>query len=181
MLSKLFKTKEERSGLISALLKPVGMVLSLIYTPMLLHYLGSEKYGLWATILSVISWINYFDVGIGNGLRNTVTANIEAGEYAEAKKNVSTAYVILSGVSFVILYFIFLHLCELCPRSRKYALVCSAKARAGFPSELYGTGDQYCRAVCSVKVYGRKSRICGDSLWHVFPDHECGELHTDHA
>ena len=103
MLSKLFKTKEERSGLISALLKPVGMVLSLIYTPMLLHYLGSEKYGLWATILSVISWINYFDVGIGNGLRNTVTANIEAGEYAEAKKNVSTAYVILSGVSFVIL------------------------------------------------------------------------------
>ena len=58
------------------MLKPVSMILSLMYTPILLNYLGNEKYGLWATLLSVINWVNYFDVGIGNGLRNLLAKEL---------------------------------------------------------------------------------------------------------
>ena len=72
-MRKLLRTKigsTEKSALINMGFKPISAIVSLVYTPMLLSYLGDEKYGLWATVLSIITWINFFDVGIGNGLRN---------------------------------------------------------------------------------------------------------------
>lgn len=97
------KDKTGRSGIINLALKPLGLVLSLAYTPLLLSYLGDEKYGLWATILSIVNWVNYFDVGIGNGLRNILTKEIAENKKQEAQKSISTAYVILSFISVVLL------------------------------------------------------------------------------
>ena len=91
------------SGIKNLLLKPLNMILSLLYTPLLLSYLGKESYGLWSTILTVINWINYFDLGIGLGLRNLLTKELTAKQYEKAKKSVSTAYVILSSISLLIL------------------------------------------------------------------------------
>lgn len=56
--------------------KGVSMVLSLVYVPIVLNYLGDYKYGVWASILSILSWISYFDLGIGNGLRNRLSEAI---------------------------------------------------------------------------------------------------------
>lgn len=104
VLNKLGNT--EKSGIINMLIKPISMLISIVYTPLLLAFLGDEKYGLWATILSIINWINYFDVGIGNGLRNLLSKEIAEENYDEARKSVSTAYMILSmialGVYFVL-------------------------------------------------------------------------------
>lgn len=84
------------------LIKPISMVISIVYTPLLLAFLGDEKYGLWATLLSVINWINYFDVGIGNGLRNLLSKEIAEDEKEGAQKSVSTAYTIISAIAFVV-------------------------------------------------------------------------------
>ena len=95
----------ERSMLLSLLCKPLSMVVSFIYTPILLHYLGEEAYGIWATILSIVNWINYFDVGIANGVRNLLTVHIERQEKEEVSKDVSTAYIALffiSAITFLI-------------------------------------------------------------------------------
>jgi len=92
----------EKSGIINMCLKPVSMVLSLIYLPLLLSYLGDEKYGLWATLLSIINWISYFDVGIGNGLRNLLSKEITYEKYEEANRSVSTAYVVLTCIASVV-------------------------------------------------------------------------------
>lgn len=92
----------ERSMLLSLFYKPLSMFISLIYTPVLLHYLGEEVYGIWATILSIVNWINYFDVGIANGVRNILTVHIERKEEEEAKKDVSTAYTVLFFMSFIV-------------------------------------------------------------------------------
>lgn len=92
----------ERSAIINMGLKPVSLVLSLIYTPILLGYLGDEKYGLWATILSVITWMSFFDVGIGNGLRNLLSKLIAEDNENEGKKAISTAYIILSIISILL-------------------------------------------------------------------------------
>ena len=89
----------KRSMLLSALCKPVSMIISFVYTPVLLNYLGEESYGLWSTILSVINWINYFDVGIGQGLRNTLSKQIATGDEDGANRAASTGYTILSGIS----------------------------------------------------------------------------------
>lgn len=92
-----------KSALINLCIKPVGMVLGLVYTPLLLNYLGMEKYGLYATLISIISWINYLDIGIGNGLRNLLSKELANEELNEAKKSVSTAYLMLSAISIILL------------------------------------------------------------------------------
>lgn len=93
----------DKSAIKSFILKPLGIILGLVYTPMLLGYLGQEKYGVWASILSIINWINYCDIGIGNGLRNVLTKKLTKKEYQEAQKAVSTAYMCLSVIAFVLL------------------------------------------------------------------------------
>ena len=95
----------KRSMLLSTLCKPLGMIISFLYTPVLLAYLGEEQYGVWSTILSVINWINYFDIGIGQGLRNTLAKHIASDKEKEANEAVSTGYVALafvSGITFLI-------------------------------------------------------------------------------
>ena len=84
---------------ISMLMKPISMVLSFIYTPLALAFLGQTKYGVWSIILSVISWINYFDIGIGNGLRNKLAESYALGDTEKCKKYVSTAYCGTSIIS----------------------------------------------------------------------------------
>lgn len=93
----------DKSAVINMALKPLSAVLSLIYTPILLTFLGDEKYGLWATLLSFITWINYFDIGIGNGLRNLLTVLLSEKKEIKIKKAISTAYVMLSVISLIIL------------------------------------------------------------------------------
>ena len=93
--------KLKQSMVLSTICKPLGMIVSLIYMPVLLNYLGEESYGIWSTILSIINWINYFDVGIGQGLRNSLAKSFGLGDKEAANESVSTGYVILSKVSFV--------------------------------------------------------------------------------
>lgn len=93
----------QRSAVINMLFKPISMVLSLMYIPMLLHYLGNEKYGLWVTVLSVINWVNYFDVGIGNGMRHLLAKAIANGDREKASRIVSTSYIVLSIIASVLL------------------------------------------------------------------------------
>ena len=91
---------------ISMLMKPINMLLSFVYTPISLAFLGQEKYGVWAIICSIISWINYFDIGIGNGLRNKLAEAYALEDWKSAQKYVSTAYfgtTSISSVFFVVL------------------------------------------------------------------------------
>lgn len=92
-----------KSSFLNLVLKPISVILGLLYTPLLLSYLGDEKYGLWSTILSIISWVNYCDVGIGHGLRNVLTKALSLKDNENAKKAISTAYIILSCISFTLL------------------------------------------------------------------------------
>ena len=81
------------------LLKPLSMILSYIYVPIVLSYLGEEKYGVWVTLLSIISWVNYFDIGIGNGVRNKLTECLTENNTKRAKEIVSTGYLAVTAIS----------------------------------------------------------------------------------
>lgn len=100
---------------ISMLMKPISMLLSFVYTPLALSFLGQEKYGVWAIILNIISWINYFDIGIGNGLRNKLTEAIAKDEREQAHTYVSTAYLgtIIISTIFCIVITLFWNILDL--------------------------------------------------------------------
>ena len=86
---------------ISMVMKPISMLLSLVYTPLALAFLGDAKYGIWVIILNIVSWINYFDIGIGNGLRNKLAEAIALDDKESAQKYVSTAYLGTTLISVV--------------------------------------------------------------------------------
>lgn len=87
----------------AALFKGISIILSLVYVPVVLNYLGDYKYGVWASVLSIISWISYFDLGIGNGLRNRLSEALASdGPKIDAKTLISSAYAILGAVVAVV-------------------------------------------------------------------------------
>lgn len=80
-------------------MKPVSMLLALAYMPVALSFLGTERYGVWTIVLDVLAWIAYFDIGIGNGLRNKLAEAYSLREDEQCKNYVSTAYVVATAIS----------------------------------------------------------------------------------
>lgn len=90
--SQIIKT----NVLYSVLIKGVSILTSLLLVPITINYVSSELYGIWLTLSSVISWLSFFDVGFGLGLRNRLTTAISLGDYKRGKILVSTTYFILT-------------------------------------------------------------------------------------
>ena len=70
--------------------------------PITINYVSSELYGIWLTLSSIISWLSFFDVGFGLGLRNRLTTVIAHGEFQKGKIYVSTTYSILTIIFLIV-------------------------------------------------------------------------------
>lgn len=92
------------------ILRIIGMGLSFVYVPKVLDYLGVFNYGIWATILAILSWINFCDIGIGNSLRTNLVEYIENKDKKMAKKLVSTAYINITIISIFLFVMLFIFL-----------------------------------------------------------------------
>jgi O-antigen/teichoic acid export membrane protein len=87
----------------SFFLQGLSIVIGLLFVPLLLDYLDAERYGIWLTLTSIVGWFTFFDAGLGNGLRNKLTAALAKGEIQLAREYVSTTYAIISVVFLSIL------------------------------------------------------------------------------
>lgn len=94
--------------LFSLIIKVVNVLCSLLIVPLTLSYLTQEEYGIWLTISTLLLWISFFDIGLGNGLRNYLTEAISLKDYDLGKKYISTTFVLL-----LIIVFIFIILCSI--------------------------------------------------------------------
>ncbi len=84
--------------------KLLAISISFLTVPLALEYLGESKYGIWATVLSMMSWVLILDLGLGNGLRNKVTEVLSGGEHnMKSKEYISTAYIAVSIVCFFLI------------------------------------------------------------------------------
>ena len=82
------------------LIKGASLVVSMLTLPAYMRYFDQQQVlGLWFTALSVLSWILTFDLGIGNGLRNHLVGPIVNGDRLEARRFISSAYVIIGGAA----------------------------------------------------------------------------------
>jgi len=82
--------------------KILAIASSFLIIPLLINYLGIESYGIWSTVLTVLMWIVYFDLGLGNGLRNKVTIALAENNYTEAREYITTAYISIGIFGFMI-------------------------------------------------------------------------------
>lgn len=95
--------KASRQVIYSFGLQAISIIISLLYVPLLLNYLTQEKYGIWLTLTSIIGWFSFFDIGLGNGMRNKLTESNAVGDQLLGVKYVSTTYAILICIFSIIL------------------------------------------------------------------------------
>ncbi|GIJ94265.1 lipopolysaccharide biosynthesis protein [Capnocytophaga stomatis] len=99
---------------LSFLFKVLAIGCSFFVIPLMIDYLGKEEYGIWSTLLSIVSWVILFDIGVGNGLRNKISECIVKDDFSAIKKYISTAYVIM-GIGVLILSIVFVSISYLLP------------------------------------------------------------------
>jgi len=83
----------------SFVFKALAVGASFLAIPIMIHYLGQEMFGVWSTLLSIVSWVVFFDLGIGNGLRNKLAESLAKNEKLEASKYVSSGYTLIALIS----------------------------------------------------------------------------------
>jgi len=92
IIQRFFKEGHERSVnirknvLFSVLLKGASIPVTLLLVPMTINYINPVQFGIWLTISSVIGWMNFFDIGMGLGLRNKLAHSLALNEYANINK-----------------------------------------------------------------------------------------------
>ena len=79
----------------SFVIKGWNCVVQLLLVPITLNCLTQYEYGIWLTINSVLVWIDSFDIGLGNGLRNQLTKSIAELDMERGRRQVSTTLVML--------------------------------------------------------------------------------------
>ena len=93
-----FENSSERTR---ELIKNVGLSLamkcatvfaSFLLVPMTINYVNPTQYGIWLTLSSIITWIYFFDLGLGNGFRNRFAEAKAKGDILLARQLVSTTY-----------------------------------------------------------------------------------------
>ncbi len=85
----------KKNTLIMFFLKGAIILCNFLLVPITIKYIDTQNYGLWITIVSLVEWISYFDIGINNGLRNKLTESLANNDITLAQKYVSTAYFLL--------------------------------------------------------------------------------------
>ena len=86
----------------SFIYKILMVLSSFLLMPLMLKYLGEERYGIWLTMYSIVSWALFFDFGIGNGLRNKISEYLEQKKVDYAVKSISSAYVCICLICFIV-------------------------------------------------------------------------------
>lgn len=93
--------KVKRNIIYSFLIKGGSVVLGLLIIPLTINYVNKSQYGVWLTISSLVSWINTFDIGLSNGLRNKMAHSLALDEKENIVKDVSTTYALLFIISII--------------------------------------------------------------------------------
>jgi O-antigen/teichoic acid export membrane protein len=84
----------------SFIAKALNILISFLSVPLTVHYLGAERYGVWLTISSLITWMSMTDFGLaGNALLNVLAEASGKEDRVSAQHYTSSAFWALSGVS----------------------------------------------------------------------------------
>ena len=85
---------------VSFFYKTFSVIANFLLVPITINYLDTENYGVWLTLSSFIAWFSFFDIGLGNGLRNKFSEAKAKGNLLLARAYVSSAYFTIASISF---------------------------------------------------------------------------------
>lgn len=92
----------KRNVLASFSIKGLALILGFFSYPIYMRYFNNNNaLGVWLTILSLMSMIITFDLGLGNGLRNKLVKPLLDNDYDEQNKLITSTYVGTLAISLV--------------------------------------------------------------------------------
>lgn len=101
--SKGDRTLKAKNNIIaSGFFKGADTLVYLLLVPLTLGYLDPYEYGIWLTLNSILAWIDTFDIGLGNGLRNKLSEAIAKDDKELARRYVSTTFFMLIALMIII-------------------------------------------------------------------------------
>jgi O-antigen/teichoic acid export membrane protein len=87
----------------SLVIKGGSVVIGLLLVPLSIQYVNPQQYGIWLTISSIVAWMGFFDIGLGNGLRNHLATSKSSEDLLAAQGYVSTTYALLMLIAGILL------------------------------------------------------------------------------
>ena len=90
--------KANKNIIYSFLIKGLSIACQFALVPMTINYLDSSSYGIWQTIAQIVGWFSFFDIGVGNGLRNKLSEALAKGDNQLAKVYISTSYACVAAI-----------------------------------------------------------------------------------
>jgi O-antigen/teichoic acid export membrane protein len=83
----------------SFITKALNVAISFLSVPLTVHYLGAERYGVWLTISSLLTWMSMTDFGLaGNALINVLAEASGKEDREGAQHYAASAFWALTGV-----------------------------------------------------------------------------------
>lgn len=76
-------------------IKGFSILISLLFVPLTINYISSEKYGIWLTVTSIVSWFSLLNIGFADGMRNRLAEAKATGDITKAASYISTTYFYL--------------------------------------------------------------------------------------
>lgn len=102
------RSKEAMKNIILSLAsKAISILSSLLIVPLTIDYVNPTQYGIWMTVSSIIGWIGFFDLGLGNGFRNRFAEARAKGDNELASMYLSTSYFfigVIVAIVFIVIY-----------------------------------------------------------------------------
>ena len=95
--------KAKKNIVLSFGIKAADTLMYMLLVPLTLGYLNEYEYGIWLTINSILMWINSFDIGLGNGLRNKLAEALAKDDKQLCKEYVSTSIIMLLFIMLLLL------------------------------------------------------------------------------
>lgn len=87
------------STALSTVARVVGLATSFISVPLVIGYLGSERYGMWLTMSSLVAALGPLDLGIGLGLLTVVSDAYGRDDKEAARRAIATAVAMLTTIA----------------------------------------------------------------------------------
>lgn len=100
------KKNEIKSGAIIGYINMIAnIIVTFVYTPIMLKLMGNEEFGLYSLVSSVISYLSVLDMGFGNAMIRFISKSQAKKEY-DKEKEINGLFLILYSAIGIITIFI---------------------------------------------------------------------------
>ena len=80
------------TGAVTLVARGTTVLIGLVTLPLTSHYLGKERFGLWLTLSSFITWVSIADLGLSNSLINALSMADGKDDTTQAQQALASAF-----------------------------------------------------------------------------------------